>query len=323
MSDVTAASESRLAHFPVSFFAVVMGLCGLTLALRASEHALHLAGTASTWSLYATVAIFALIGAQYLAKLAFHAREVAQEWAHPVRIAFFPAISISLLLMATAAAPLAPEIARPVFIAGMLAQGVLSLSVLANWIGHRTFQQVHLNPAWFIPAVGNIIVPLVGVEFGFVELSWLFFSAGLVFWVVLLTLVMNRLIFHDPLPGRLLPTLVILIAPPAVAFIAYLRLSGEVDAFARILINIGYVFAAVVLTQAPKLMRLAFALSFWALSFPVAALSVASLLFAQETGSAAHLVIGLGLAALLALLVVALAVRTLMAIFAKEICQPE
>ena len=31
------------------------------------------------------------------------------------------------------------------------------------------------------------------------------------FWIVLLTLVMNRLIFHDPLPDRLVPTLVILI----------------------------------------------------------------------------------------------------------------
>jgi tellurite resistance protein len=34
---------------------------------------------------------------------------------------------------------------------------------------------------------------------------------------MLLTLVFNRIIFHDPLPGKLQPTLVILIAPPAVA----------------------------------------------------------------------------------------------------------
>jgi hypothetical protein len=113
---------------------------------------------------------------------------------------------------------------------------------------------------------------------GLREISWLFFSAGLVFWIVLLTLVMNRLIFHDPLPARLLPTLVILIAPPAVAFLAYTRLTGDIDAFARILLNSGYVFAAIVATQIGKFMRLPFALSWWALSFPVAALTIASFL---------------------------------------------
>ncbi|MBZ8132843.1 SLAC1 anion channel family protein [Afifella sp. IM 167] len=323
MSEVTAAGHSRLAHFPVSFFAVVMGLSGLTLALRASEHALRIPGQVSTWALYVTVAVFAVIAVQYLLKLVLRPASVAEEWAHPVRIAFFPAISISLLLMSTAAMPLAPEIARPVWLFGVAAQGILSLSVITNWIGHRTFQQVHLNPAWFIPAVGNIIVPLAGVPFGYVEVSWLFFSAGLVFWVVLLTLVMNRLIFHDPMPGRLLPTLVILIAPPAVAFIAHTRLAGEVDSFGRILINVGYVFAAVVLAQVPKLLRLDFALSFWALSFPVAALAVASLVFAEETGSEPHLYVGLGLVTLLAAVVAGLAVRTVAAIAGNELCQPE
>ncbi|MBK1624765.1 SLAC1 anion channel family protein [Afifella marina] len=323
MSDISLPGHSRLGQFPISFFAIVMGLSGLTLTLRACEHALALDGRISSWALYGTVAVFAVIALQYALKLSFHPRDVVEEWAHPVRIAFFPTISISLLLMATAAAPVWPEVARPVWIAGAAAQGVLSLSVIANWIGHRPFEHVHLNPAWFIPAVGNIIVPLAGVEFGFVEVSWLFFSAGLIFWLVLLTLVVNRLIFHDPLPGRLVPTLVILIAPPAVAFIAYFRLEGEVDAFARILINVGYVFALVVVTQVPKLARLPFALSWWALSFPVAALAVASLLFAETAGSAFHLWVGFVLAGLLCAIVAVLALRTALAIQGKEICRPE
>ena len=37
-----------------------------------------------------------------------------------------------------------------------------------------------------------------------------------------------------PLPERLLPTVFILIAPPAVGFIAYVRLTGGVDVFAQI-----------------------------------------------------------------------------------------
>jgi tellurite resistance protein len=214
-------------------------------------------------------------------------------------------------------------VATGLWVIGAVGQGGLTLAVVANWIGHRTFQTIHIGPAWFIPAVGNVVVPVAGAVLGFSEISWLFFSAGLVFWVILLTLVMNRLIFHDPLPARLLPTLVILIAPPAVAFIAYVRLTGDIDAFARILINSGYVFAAVVATQFGKFARLPFALSWWALSFPVAALTIASFLYAHETGSAAHEFIAGFLLAALVVIVLVLLYKTARAIAARKICVPE
>lgn len=320
MTDAVLADKGWLPEFPVAFFAVVMGLAGLTLALRAAEHALGLGDGASLAAAILTISTFVAAAACYTAKLAVHRAAVAAEWAHPVRIAFFPAISISLLLIATILAPLAPGCATAI---GAAAQGALALAVVANWIGHRPFQPVHLNPAWFIPAVGNIVAPLGGVGLGFTELSWLFFSAGMVFWVVLQTLVFNRLIFHDPLPERLVPTLMILIAPPAVAFVAYFRLTGEVDAFARILLNSGYVALGVVLTQAGRLIRLPFALSWWALSFPVAALSVASLAYAEAMRSPPHRMIGLVLVAALAAIVTGLVVRTAMAIRADEIFRPE
>jgi tellurite resistance protein len=311
---------------PVSFFAVIMGLSGLTLATRAAEHAVGHGAAVSTGLAWATVGVMALVGAFYLAKLALHPKAVAGEWAHPVRIAFFPAISISMLLLATVLLPMVPAVAGPLWMAGAALQAVLALAVVGSWIGHRPFQHAQLNPAWFIPAVGNIVVPLAGVPLGFVELSWLFFSAGLVFWVILLTLVFNRLVFHDPLPARMVPTLVILIAPPAVGFVAWLRLGGDaagVDAFGRILLNAGYLFLAVVLTQAGKLIRLPFALSWWALSFPIAALTIATLVFAERTGSSVHGWIGLGLWVVLAVLVGGLVVRTLVAIGRHEICRPE
>lgn len=323
MTDAALADKGWLSEFPVAFFAVVMGLSGLTLALRAAEQALGLGDGASLAAAVLTISAFVATAACYAAKLAVHRAAVAAEWAHPVRIAFFPAISISLLLIATILAPLAPGLATALWTIGAAAQGTLALAVVANWIGHRPFQHVHLNPAWFIPAVGNVVAPLGGVGLGFTELSWLFFSAGMVFWVVLQTLVFNRLIFHDPLPERLAPTLMILIAPPAVAFIAYFRLTGEVDAFARILLNSGYVALGVVLTQAGRLIRLPFALSWWALSFPVAALSVASLVYAEAMRSPPHRVIGLVLVAALAAIVTGLVVRTAMAIRADEIFRPE
>jgi tellurite resistance protein len=291
--------------------------------LPSARHRRKPHNAASTAACAAGIAVFVVIAALYVTKLVRHPTAVQAEWAHPVRLAFFPAFSISLLLIATAVLPHSAEAALPIWPAGVATQAVLTLSVIANWIGTRAFLHAQLSPAWFIPAVGNVLVPVAGAGLGYGETSWLFFSAGLVFWIVLLTLVINRLIFHDPLPQRLHPTLVILIAPPAVAFIAYMKLGGEVDAFARILLNAGYVFAAVVATQLPRFRTLPFALSWWALSFPIAALAVASLLFAERAGSAAHQMIGLGLVALLTAVIAGLAFRTAKAIARQEICQPE
>ncbi|MGS4944958.1 SLAC1 anion channel family protein [Meridianimarinicoccus sp. RP-17] len=317
-------AQDRLEHFPISFFAAVLGLAGLTLALHAASALLPLAGAASSVMLGVTVIAFLAIGAVYARKALRHPAAVAAEWQHPVKLAFFPAISISLMLIATALAPDRPDIARPLWLLGAVLQAGLTLAVVSCWIGHRPFQPMHISPAWFIPAVGNVVVPVAGPSLGFVELSWLFFSAGLMFWAVLLTLVMNRLIFHDPLPGRLLPTLAILIAPPAVGFLSWLSLNGgQVDAGGRLLLNLAYVFAAIVAMQAPKFLNLPFALSWWALSFPVAALTIASLRFGALAGSAFHTGLGLALLALLVVIVAALMLRTGRAIAARQICLPE
>ena len=327
MTDAEAVSAPdtalRLPNYPITFFATVMGMLGLTLALHAAEQAFGLTAGVSRLALAVSVALFGAVAAGYTLKALRHPRAVVAEWNHPVRIAFVPTISISLLLLSVATLASWPGIAHPLWLVGTALQGALTLSVLANWIGHRPFQPQHLSPAWFIPAVGNVIVPVAGAPLGHVELSWLFFSTGLVFWLILLTLVMNRLIFHDPLPGKLQPTLVILIAPPAVAFLAYLRLEGQIDAFARILLNTGYVFFAIVATQARKLPGLPFALSWWALSFPMAALTIASFAFAGAAGSTAHLAIGTTLLAVLAAIMAVLVLRTVLAIRRHEICQPE
>lgn len=317
------ARQGRLEHYPVTFFATVMGMLGLTLALHAGEAAFGLAHLASRGALGASVGLFALVGAIYALKVLRHRAMALAEWHHPVRLAFFPTMSISLILMGTAMLAVAPALAAPLWLFGVALQGVLSLAVINDWIGQRAFQPGHLNAAWFIPAVGNVLVPIAGVPLGHADISWLFFSAGMVFWVVLLTLVFNRLIFHDPLPARLQPTLVILIAPPAVGFVAWVRLSGVVDHFALVLLNAAYVFALIVAIQMPRILRLPFALSFWALTFPLAALTVATFLYAQETGSAGHRWLGAALLAALCVVIAALVQRTLRAILRNEICVPE
>lgn len=317
------APAVRIAHYPVTFFAIGMGMMGLTLAIRGAEHAFGLSRLVSPWVLGLSVVLLCAVAVGYAAKALAHPAEIKVEWKHPVRIAFFPAISISLLLLAAALLEPMPQMAHVVWLVGTALQGVLALSVISAWIGHRALQPGQLTPARFIPAVGNVIVPLAGARLGYTEISWLFFSGGLVFWVVLLTLVVNRLMFHDPLPGKMVPTLMILVAPPAVAFTAWLRLNGEVGPFGHFLLSAAYVFALIVATQLGRFRAIPFALSWWALSFPLAALTIASFGYAEAANSGAHRLIGLSLLSVLLAVVMGLLLRTGLAIRAGSICLPE
>lgn len=315
--------EPRLKHFPIPLFATIMGGMGLSLALLEASHSfspLMQVGVATMWG---SIALFVVLLGFYLAKWLRYPEAVRSEWNHPVRLAFFPAISISLLLMSSALWNVGYAQAETVWLTGIALQAVLTIAVISGWIGHRAFEVGHLTPAWFIPAVGNVIAPIAGAKLGYTELSWLFFSAGILFWLVLLSLVFNRLIFHNPIPAKLFPTLVILIAPPSVGYLGYVALTGQVDAFARILLNSGYIFTILMLVQAPKFRGLPFALSWWALSFPVAALTVASFAFSRATGSGTHEMIGWALLVLSLAIVAGLAVRTLQAAFRGQICVPE
>lgn len=321
---MTDAPEPRLKHYPITFFAILMGLNGLALALHAASPFYKLAETAAGIALWVAIAVGAVIAVGYIAKALRYPSMVAWEWHHPVRVAFFPTITISLLLMATALDAHYESIARIVWMIGTVGQGVLTVAVINGWISHRSIEVGHLTPAWFIPAVGNVIVPVAGANFGYIEVSWAFFAVGMMFWGVLLTLVMNRLIFHDPIPGRLFPTMVILIAPPSVAFVAYVKMTGGViDGFARVLIYTGFFFAALVLAELPKLAKLPFALSWWALSFPLASLSIASFMFARIEHSPFHQTVGVIVLGVLIVVVLGLIFRTLKAMLAGEICQPE
>ncbi len=316
---------ARLSHFPVTFFATVMGLAGLALAWLRSASVLGTPPGVGRVLFWVALAVYGLVLGAYLVKLVRHRAAVRKELNHPARLAFVPTSTIALLLLATAGQDIAPGIASVLWWIGTVGQLTLTLYVLSAWIGRPTFGMHHVTPAWFIPVVGMIVVPLAGVTFGPIELSWFFFSVGLIFWAALLPMVLSRLFIHDqPVPGQLLPTLAILIAPPAVALLSYLRLTGGgLDTAARILFYTAAFFALMFVTQFGRLYRLPFFLSWWAYAFPFAGLSVATTVMAREIGGGFLTVAAWVLLVVVSALVAVLAVRTVIAIARGRICIPE
>lgn len=315
--------KARLENFPISWFAMVMGLSGFSIAWHRAETILELPIEISHFVLSVAILVFIALGLLYIAKYVSYPKKVEAEFGHPIKLNFFPTISISLLLIGIALSHHQATVSQWLWVSGAMLHLVFTLYVLSVWIHHSRFEINHINPAWFIPIVGNIIVPVVGVKYASPEISWFFFSIGLLFWLVLLTIIFYRVIFHQPLPGKLTPTLFILIAPPAIGFISWVQLTGSVDAFGRILYYAALFLTLMLGTQLHRFIRLQFFLSWWAYSFPMAAITIATLLMYRNTGLVFFKGVSIFLLAVLTLIIVLLLVKTLVAIARREICVEE
>ncbi|WVN41231.1 SLAC1 anion channel family protein [beta proteobacterium MWH-UniP1] len=294
---MSSPSKNPFIHeLPISAFAMVMGLSGLTLIWGRVAVLEWLPGVAEPVALalaVLTALVFIVLLALYIKKWAANHQHVYSEWQHPVKSSFFAAVSISFALLAAVALGAFAPLAMPIWVVGAVLQVVAMTMMLNAWVHRESLQAAHATPPWFIPAVGNVILPLAGVRLGFLEVSWWFFAVGILFWVVLLTLVLNRLLFVQPaLPERMIPTLCILLAPPSVSFLSWLQLTGQhpgvglLDAGGHIFYGIAIFFALFLAIQIPRFVRLPFYLSWWALSFPTAAFTTATLVYAQFVPSA-------------------------------------
>ncbi|NPA13192.1 MAG: C4-dicarboxylate ABC transporter [Aquificae bacterium] len=267
-----------LEGFPVQLFAVVMGLSGLTIAYAKAYHFLEIPAFFYHTLLVLDTVVFFLIFITYMVKWLKYPHAVAKEFKHPVKSSFGAAISISFLLISIAYYDFAPTVAITYWYLGAPLHLYFTYKTMKFWILHE-FEINHISPAWFIPVVGNVLVPVVGVDVMPEELSIFYFALGLFFWVVLFTIIIYRMIFHNPMAKRLLPTFFILIAPPAVGFISYMRLTfGSIDFFSLILYFVALFTFFLMVIMAKVFLRLEFFISWWAYTFPMAALTIATML---------------------------------------------
>jgi tellurite resistance protein len=318
------ALPSRLAYMPISLFGMVMGIAGFTIAMHKGESLLSWSHLTSQIFTGITFVLFSAFMLAYLAKLLRHPNEVRSEFNHVVRLSFFPAISISLILLSILALNFNHTLALWLWGIGTPLQLLFTLIILSNWIHHEKFQIHHSNPAWFIPIVGNILVPITGAALGFIQVSWFFFSVGLIFWIVLLTILMNRYFFHAPTPSKLMPTLFILIAPPAVGFISWHALHpGGLDDMGHILYNFALFITLMLFFQAKRFVTIPFGLPFWAFTFPIAAITIATLIMYHLSGQILYAYLAGFLFGFLALLIAYLLVKTIQSVMVREICVPE
>jgi len=276
--------EKGIQYFPIALFSSVMGVAGVAISIRLMEEAQGWNHTISIIIMLLATAMFIVNGAIVIYRLVKFRDDVKADFNHPVKMNFFGTISISLLLLALLYYNISIGFSFILWILGVLLQVWLTLAILSKLIWEKEFQLAQFNPTWFIPIVGNIVVPLAGVFHADLIINWVFFSIGVVFTIVYLTIFINRIFFQPALPPPLTPTLFILLAPPGIGVVSYLKLVGEIDAFVYIVYGVAFYIGLLFVYQIKRFFTIPFFVSWWAYLFPSAAMTNATMHIYHETG---------------------------------------
>lgn len=296
--------SEALKHLAPNWFAMVMGLTGLSLAWgRAAPLLGDMAGAGSlVLAAVAALVFLALLVLSWI-RWQHYPEALAADLKHPVRHAFLATIPVSIILLATAAVSLlgtSPWIAALWWLGSLLQFGV-TLLVLARWLRADRAQGLSwavLTPAMLIPVVGNVLAPLAGVPLGAGAWSAAQFGLGLLLWPVLLGLLFARIAVQGLWAERLLPTTFITVAPPAVIGSAALQL-GSSPLLAWMCWGIALFFLLWSLQITRRMLTQPFSIAFWSMGFPLAAFATLTLrLAAQHSAAQTPAMIALALASM-------------------------
>jgi tellurite resistance protein len=224
-------------------------------------------------------------------------------------------LPISGMLLAVGLEPYAFRVALVLFLVFFVATILLGGWMTGQWIVDNMDAET-FHPGYFLPTVAGALVGADGAgHFGLLVPGWMSFGIGMICWVVLGSIILNRLFFRPGLPPGLVPTLAIEIAPPVVAGNAYFTLTGgRIDTLAYVLAGYAVLMVLVQLRMAPLYWKTPFAPSFWAFTFSYASVASDAMRWIDLEHIPGGFFLGCVLLAGITLLIGGIALRSLIAL---------
>jgi tellurite resistance protein len=172
------------------------------------------------------------------------------------------------------------------------------------------------HPGYFLPTVAGPLLAAAGcAQRGLDGLARLMFGYGAICWLMLGTIILARLFTCPALPGPLVPTLAIELAPPVVAGNAWFMINGDrADTVAYVLSGYAVLMVMVQIRLVQLFARVPIMSGGWAYSFSyVAAVSVGIRWLAVEHVEACQAITSC-LLGVFSLGIAALALRTMVGV---------
>ena len=282
-----AQGPDALKHLTPNWFAIVMSLCGLSLAWGRAEPILgEMAGAGALVLAAAAALLFVALAVLSWIRWQHYPEALAADLKHAVRHAFIATIPVSIILLATCGVSLLGTSAwlAALWWLGSLLQLFTTLWVATRWLSADKAQSLSwaaLTPVLLIPVVGNVLAPLAGVSLGAGAWAAAQFGIGLLLWPVLLALILARIAAQGLWAERLLPATFISIAPPAVIGSAALQLGGP-PLLAWMCWGVALFFLLWSAHTVRRMLAQPFSIAFWALGFPLSAFAALTLRLAMQ-----------------------------------------
>ncbi|XP_044352652.1 S-type anion channel SLAH2 [Triticum aestivum] len=305
-----------LLRFPISAFGMCLGvnsqaMLWKTLESEPSMAFLHVCPAANHVLWWISVALTAVVSIVYLLKVVFYFEAIRREFHHPVRVNFFFAPWVACLFLVKGVPRPEWEIHHLFWYFLMVPILCLDLKIYGQWMssGERRLSKV-ANPSNHLAVVGNFVGALLGARMGLRELPIFFFAVGLAHYAVLFVTLYQRLPTNKKLPKELHPVFFLFVAAPSVASMAWARISGEFNNGAKLLYFLS-LFLYVSLVVRVNLFRgLRFSLAWWAYTFPMTSVALATVLYASEVNNMLTLTLAVGLSGIAVLTVIGVLATT-------------
>ncbi len=313
-------------NFTPSWFASVMGTGILALVSFFYSEYLAILKPIGKWLFYFNVLLFFLLLIPWILRWIFFPKNALSDLYHPVISNFYPTLSVGMLVLAANYIVIGKNfhIGEIFWFIGTFI--TIFFAFLTPFIAFKGehVKLDHINPGWFIPPVGLIVIPIPGsmlinhVSPALKELVLILnifgWGAGFFLYLTLLAICMYRFILHYPLPGTLAPTIWINLGPIGAGTTALINLtkqSGLISGndgiffFALLFWSFGiwWIGMAIIMTlYYIHRIKIPYAMSWWAFTFPLGAYVSASYVVGKTLNIRLIQDIGFGLYWLLILL---------------------
>ena len=318
----TAQPEAplRLRQLHPGWFAAVMGTAILAVATYDNPgNVSSLEGTAHATGVVIAVvayAVAAVLTVAYVARWVRHTDAAVADLRHPVMGALYGTVPGGLLVLAVMTSVIGPSVLPDSAVTTIVAVlavvgGVLAVAVsvtFAYMLFTGEAPVATVNGGWFIPPVVTIIIPMallpliphVGSSGRLLlMLGYAFYGMGFLLFLLVMSMLHDRLILH-PLPGApMAPSLWIGLGPVGVGVLALLALAhagatvfgsaapavivvSELAATGLWGFGLWWLAAAIaLLVRYLRAGTLPYSLGWWAFTFPLGAFTVATLTLAR------------------------------------------
>uniref|UniRef100_A0A803MV68 Uncharacterized protein n=2 Tax=Chenopodium quinoa TaxID=63459 RepID=A0A803MV68_CHEQI len=190
---------------------------------------------------------------------------------------------------------------------------ILDIKIYGQWFtkGKRLLSRV-ANPTCQLSIIANLVAAKAAVDMGWLEIALCLFSLAMAHYLVLFITLYQRLPGSNGVSMMLRPVFFLFIATPSMASLAWGSINGKFDEGSKMLFFLS-LFLFMSLVSRPTLFHKSmrkFNIAWWAYSFPMTLLALASLEYAQQVKNGVAHTLALVLSSLSILVTLALMVLT-------------